>query len=268
MTLWAGCARKFALLLLLGLLVGGCNPSGPGPSDEQKEPHFLAGKELVSTLDYTGAIQAFEKALQINPGSAAAHFELGCLYDTKEPDPAAAIYHYQHFLQLRPGSPNADLAKARIPICKQALASSVMLGPVTDKVQRQLEQYADENKVLKDENKRLREDMEKWSAYVARLQTLTNAAAAAPVVASPVAQLTSPDPGASFSSIRHSNSVTSNISQSPVPSGGRTHAVKSGETPSLIARKYGVRLEALMAANPSLNARRLRVGQVLKIPSS
>jgi LysM repeat protein len=44
--------------------------------------------------------------------------------------------------------------------------------------------------------------------------------------------------------------------------------VKTGETPSLIARKYGVKLEALMAANPNLDPHRLRVGQTLKIPSS
>jgi LysM repeat protein len=48
----------------------------------------------------------------------------------------------------------------------------------------------------------------------------------------------------------------------------RTHTVKAGETPSLIARKYGVKLESLMAANPSVDARRLKVGQLLRIPGS
>jgi LysM repeat protein len=48
----------------------------------------------------------------------------------------------------------------------------------------------------------------------------------------------------------------------------RTHTVKSGETPSLIARQYGVKLESLMAANPSVDARRLKVGQLLRIPGS
>ena len=47
----------------------------------------------------------------------------------------------------------------------------------------------------------------------------------------------------------------------------RTHTVKAGETPSLIARKYGVKVEALMAANPKLDARRLQVGQALTIPA-
>ena len=53
-------------------------------------------------MDYQGAIQAFEESLEANPHSAAAHFELGWLYDEKESDPAAAIYHYQQYLKLSP----------------------------------------------------------------------------------------------------------------------------------------------------------------------
>jgi N-acetylmuramoyl-L-alanine amidase len=48
----------------------------------------------------------------------------------------------------------------------------------------------------------------------------------------------------------------------------RTHTVKSGDTPTTIARKYSVKVEALMAANPKLDARRMRVGQVVAVPSS
>ena len=36
----------------------------------------------------------------------------------------------------------------------------------------------------------------------------------------------------------------------------------------MIARKYGVKVEALMAANPGLDPRRLRVGQTLTIPGA
>ena len=46
----------------------------------------------------------------------------------------------------------------------------------------------------------------------------------------------------------------------------RTHIVKAGESPILIARKYGVKLEALKAANPKLDPRRLQIGQALIIP--
>ena len=47
---------------------------------------------------------------------------------------------------------------------------------------------------------------------------------------------------------------------------GRTSS-KQGKHPFVIARKYGVKLEALMAANPKLDARHLQVGQALTIPA-
>jgi LysM repeat protein len=48
----------------------------------------------------------------------------------------------------------------------------------------------------------------------------------------------------------------------------RTHTVKAGETPTVIARKYGVKVDALMAANPRLEPRHLKVGQTLNIPAA
>ena len=49
---------------------------------------------------------------------------------------------------------------------------------------------------------------------------------------------------------------------------GGVYVVKSGDTPDRIARKHGVRLSALMAANnlDQQSARRLKVGQKLTIP--
>src|ERR1041385_6227410 len=92
-----------ALLLCAGL--SGCVP-GQGQSEEEREPHFLAGKSAINGMDYKGAIEAFEKALEVNPHSASAHFELAWLYDQKEPEPAAAIYHYEQYLQLQPNAGN------------------------------------------------------------------------------------------------------------------------------------------------------------------
>src|SRR6266568_161592 len=179
MTFQAHCFCR-ALLLLACLVLSGCFPPGSGPLDEEKEPHFLAGKNRISTLDYKGAIDCFEKALQVNRESASAHFELAWIFDQKEIDAASAIYHYQHYLKLRPAAGNADLARQRITVCKQALAETVSLGPVTERMQRQFEQLAEENKRLTEDNKHLHEDLEKWSGYAARLQTLTNQAAGQP----------------------------------------------------------------------------------------
>jgi LysM repeat protein len=235
--------------------------------DDQKEPHFLAGKSRITMLDYKGAIDSFEKALQVNPKSAAAHFELGWIYDQKEADPAAAIYHYGNYLRLQFKAENADVVKQRISSCKQALADTIYLGPLNDKVQRQLEQVGEENKRLVEKNKWLEQELAKWTNYAGQWPGVTNRQSFQPV--EPV-RATPPSRSAQITPAVLVQS-TSGTTTAPVQTSStttRTHTVKAGETPSLIARKYGVKLESLVAANPSLDARRLRIGQVLRIPGS
>lgn len=240
---------RTALLLLAGCVLGGCVP--PAPGDEEKEPYFLAGKSRVSTMDFKGAVESFEKAVEVNPKSAPAHFELGWLYDQKESDPAAAIYHYERYLRLVPNSNKEEMVKAHILACKQQLAQTVSLGPVTERQQREFE-------LLAEENKRLREDIEKWRAYALRLQSLTNQPGAALSVTRPAQSSVSASvPAESTSVVRPAVTPAASL---------RTHTVKAGETPGMIARQYGVRVEALMAANPKLEPRRMRIGQALIIP--
>ena len=248
-------ASVSALLLLALLPLSGCVPSAQSQLDEEKEPHFLAGKNRVSTMDYPGAIECFDKALEVNPQSAAAHFELACLFDQKEANPADAIYHYEHFLKLRPNAGNADIIKQRIYACKQALAQTVVLGPITEKQQRELEQYNDENKRLREENQRLHDELDKLRATGTGIQPAVPAAHATPSV---------PTQTRTAAAVAVSAPATNHIAL-PVSS-TRTHTVKQGETPTLIARQYGIKLDALMAANPRLDPRRLRVGQALSIP--
>lgn len=253
-------SASLRVLLLLALLaLSGCVPSAQSQMDDEKEPHFLAGKNRVSTLDYEGAIECFDKALEVNPQSAAAHFELACIYDQRETNPADAIYHYEHYLKLRPGAGNADIVKQRIMACKQALAQTVLLGPITDKVQRdyqrQFEQFTEDNKRLTDENKRLRDELDK----------LHSASASSPVTAAVVTPV-AVQPARLAAAV---SATPANLSRpAPAHAGStRTHTVKAGETPLLIARQYGVKLQALMAANPRLDPRRLRIGQEVAIPA-
>jgi LysM repeat protein len=247
---------RASLILLTSLALSGCVPSGP--REEEKEPHFLAGRGRVNTMDFKGAIESFEKALEVNPKSAQAHFELGWLFDQKEPDPAAAIYHYECFLRLAPNSGKEEMVKTRILTCKQQLAQTVSLAPGMEKQQRDLEQ-------LVEENKRLREEIEKWRVYALRLQSATNQ----PGTAAPGTRMAqaSASGQTAIGGAAVSDLTSASRSQATSPAGGRAHTVKAGETPSLIARKYGVKLDALMAANPKVDPRRLQVGQILAIPA-
>jgi LysM repeat protein len=247
---------RTALLLLVGVLLSGCLPSGP--KDEEKEQFFLAGKSRVNTRDFKGAIESFEKAVEVNPMSAPAHFELAWLYEEKESDPAAAIYHYERYLKLSPNSGKEDTVKARILACKQQLARTVDLGPVTPKQRREIEQ-------LVEENKHLREDLEKWRAFAARQQNTTSQAGAGALAPRAVQSLVAAQPAASRASLPNSASP---VQPPTLPATTlRTHIVKAGETPTSIARQYGVKVTALMAANPKLDPRRLQVGRVVTIPT-
>lgn len=240
-----------SVLLLFGSLVlSGCIPSSQGQSDEEKEPHFIRGSDRVNAMDFKGAIESFEKALEVNPKSGAAHFELGWLLDQKEGDPAGAIYHYERYLRLRANAKNSEIVKQQITACKQELARTVSLGPVSDKQQRDLEKTVEDNKRLTEENKRLLEEVTKWRA-----------AAAQPAVGAGVVRSDSVLQPVSLAG-RTSSAAPGTSPVTP----RRTYTVKTGDTPTAIARQVGVKVEALMAANPKLDARRLKAGQVINVP--
>jgi LysM repeat protein len=71
------------------------------------------------------------------------------------------------------------------------------------------------------------------------------------------------------SQLTQATSVRSNritAARQPTPAAVKAHSVKANETPTSIAKKYGVSVTALMAANPGVEARRLRIGQSLNLP--
>lgn len=230
---------RLCLLLTGSLALWGCGPAGMGAADEEKEPQFLIGRSRVNAMDYQGAVEAFEQALETNPRSAAAHFELGWLYAEKEVSPAAAIYHYEKYLRLRPGASNAETIRQHILRLKQELAKGVLPIPPSTEIQRQLEKLAEENRQLREQLDRLR---------------------APPTVAPAGRSPTQPSATAIAS-----GAATRAASTLPVAS-TRTHKVQAGETLMAISRRYNVKLDVLLSANPGLNPRRMQIGQKLVIP--
>jgi len=267
------CRRVLPFLAALVFLTG-C-PQPEGSSDEEREPHFMEGKRCANSMDYSGAVEQFEKALEVNPKNAAAHFELGVLFDQRQDDPAAAIYHYQKYLKLNPKGPQAELATTHILACKQQLARTVSLGPVTQTMEAEFQKLSEQNKKLTEENRALHDELDKWKGLAARLQ----AAATNPVVVTPPTPRSNAEPSAAqppreahvrppvetLASVSPPSNALSRPAVSPARV-KRTHVVKSGETLATIARRYGIRLDALKACNPGLDPRRLRVGQTLNLP--
>jgi tetratricopeptide (TPR) repeat protein len=229
MAMWVG-------LLALAVGLSGCVPDD-SHLDDEKDPHFQRGRTLVNGQDYTGAAEEFEMALEDNPRSAATHFELGWLYDTKLNDSAAAIYHYQRHLQLLPDSDRAQLIQERIRGCKQDLANTEFPLPNSQNQQRELDRLTAENAALKQQLAAL------------RLQAAPHAEAAPPrATTRPLAD------------------GPARVAKPAVPSRPRIHVVKQRETISSIAAEYGLKAGAILTANPRVEPRRLRIGQSLNLP--
>jgi LysM repeat protein len=265
------------LLAAFFVAASGCSPMDQGAQDEEREPHYVLGKSRVNAMNYTGAIEAFEESLEANPHSAAAHYQLAMLYENQESDPAAAIYHYQQYLKYNPKAENADIIGQHIASCKQQLAADVLQLPSAPAAQQQLEK-------LTEENRRLHDQLTQWQNYYAAQQAAakTNRAMTPPYVSpqnnynySPQPQTTSlaPDdvttanPGLPASTtptpVTRQPTATRSTSARPL----RTHTVARGETLASIARSHGISLPALQAANPGVNPKKLKAGQVLNLPS-
>ena len=231
----------------LGLLVGGWAFNGCAPatnsSQEDKEPHYLTGRRLVQQLDWDGAERAFFKSLETNPRSSLAHYELGVIYLSHKSDPAAAIFHLSRYLTLNPEAANKNEVQGHIEAAKRDLAADIHGTPDAPSqsilnLRNKLNQLAAENQALRHQMK------SRGIAPNPQIAQANNA----PMVISPP------------------SNVASQATPSP-PAALRKHKVKSGDTPSSIARKFGVPLSKFLAANPGLNPTKLQIGQELKIPS-
>jgi len=262
MSFWIRLASG-ACVVWLAVALSGCTPSGRSPLSEEKEPHFVLGKGRVNAMDFLGAIEAFEQSLEANPHSAAAHFELGWLYDEKESDPVSAIYHYRQYLKLCPKADNAEVITQRIYTCKQQLAAEGMPLSGVPAIQKQLDQLAEQNRQLQDEGG-------KWRAYYA------SQLAAAKTNATPTPVSSTPETTANPAPVQPAQNVSATpavaspghpANPKPAAAGPRTHTVVAGETAMGITRKFGVKLGALQAANPGVNLSRIHPGQVLNLPS-
>jgi tetratricopeptide (TPR) repeat protein len=255
------------VLLALVWLGSGCGLVSNNPLEEQRDPHYLTGKNRVSSLDYQGAVEAFEKALETNPKSASAHFELGFIYAQRLTNYASAIYHFERYLTLRPKSDLADVIRGHITACTQEMARKVPLGPVTPAMQRSLDRLAEENLRLRQQldflSRRLAEATNALQFGAAPIGTLPSA----PLTYTNTAQVAPVIPAATNRFYASPAIPPQKMVRQTTPTPTRTHVVQRNETMVQIARRYRISLGALQAANPRIQPRQLRVGQTLVIPS-
>ncbi len=260
-----------ALFLVLALVSAGCVRTAEGPREEQRNVFFLTGKERVQAMDYQGAAEAFERALQDDPRSVLTHFELGVLYETHLADYPAALYHYNKVLKIRPNGYPADTIRYRIPACRQELVKADSLAVLNPSALREMEK-------LREENQELRRQIGELKSAATRTPSGPTPVAPAPGAGGgPGTSTLVPVGGPSAGRLSTSNMPGANPggtvsppgARSPeTPAGMRSHTLRPKETIASLSRQYNVRIPAILAANRGLDPKRLKVGQTVLIPAA
>lgn len=244
-----------AVLALALWLAAGCTPGGY--SGEENDQNIQAGKLQRRSGFYLEAEEAFHRALQNHPNSAAAHYELGQLYYEYMTNYTAALYHFERYRALRTKPANDDVLKLMIVECKRELAKDVPLGTIGLQQQQEIRRLKDTNALLQIQVEQLRLQLAQRPPPAAANRNPTTMLPSEPserATSAPApARLTAPE-----------TTVSTNLP--PRTPGARTHLVKPGETLAAIARRYKVELSAVIAANPGLDPRRLQPGQTVKVP--
>ncbi len=263
------------LLAASGLVwLTGCDRLGGGPGSEQRESSFIEGQNFAIQGQKEKAIASFEQAVLANPSNASAHLALGDLY-YGQLEFIDAAYHYHRYVQLmeRRGQRPDVSAGDNLRNCEMQMA--IKFSRELSRQQNDLEIENLRRQITEKEGtiQQLRTELlgraptnqvaqaGAGGGAPVRLATADPGTVSRPGATTPGGSL-EPGPGAGTTN----RSTTTGSAERPRPASGRSHAVRPGETPSIIARKYGITAKALMAANPGINPNRLKVGTALKLP--
>ena len=220
----------------------------------------MRGQSRISERDFPGAITEFQRAIANNPLSAPAHLELAFMFKDHGDDPAAAIYHFDRYLELDPDAEQKRLIRQHVDNCKMQLAKLFLIAPVVPAARTQLDLLKEEVKRLEKENGQLRWQMSALQANVSPKEgekagdLNTSGANGNAVEFVPAIARDSVIPALQ-------PAVSSKLST-------RIHTIRNGDYPAKIARRYNVKVDAILKANPGLNPRKLKIGTKVKVPVS
>ena len=264
---WTGVGLALCALLWL---VPGCRPEPRSESAHDAQSDGMPqASELQHAAQYAEAARQLRKVLRSQPDNALAHFELAILLQDNQQDEAGAIYHLRSYLDLRPESDKAQLARDRLSAAEEKLAARFggrgdggtrvisdaqivqrieeLNGLVTER-DRTIQQLNNQIAEAQKENTRLAKDvasLERRVDLMLRSSASTSARAPSPALANRSLDAQPATP------------TSQRPVQRPVRAGDRTYRVRQGDSLWSIAQKvYG---------NPSRdsdirNANRSRIG--------
>jgi LysM repeat protein len=284
-----------ALALGAALFGAGCGGGESAPlSVETDEPNYRQGQQLVREGRDAEALSMFLKVIERRGEQAAAesHLEAGLILLNHAKNPIEAIHHFQIYLELQPNAKQAPSVRGLIETARREFARTLPGHPLESQAvgidqSDQIKTLQHEVDDLKAENTALRALAPGPALRISHaavdapetplIKPDAPPAASAPirlqVSESPRAAIVTPPPKPALfttTPTTKSGSAAPSVRTGPVtPSAGRNHVIVQGDTLYNVAKKYGVKMEDIVAANrdllPSV-ASPLRKGMELKIP--
>jgi LysM repeat protein len=291
------CRQIFPGVALLVVLMGaGCGDREGAPLPaETDDPYYVQGIQLQKQGRQAEALNAFLKVIDRrsdNP-SPESQLEAGLIYLNHTKDPLAACYHFRRYLKAHPNSKQTPYVLGMVEAAKREFARSLPGRPMEDqsvrmavdeevgKLRRENDEFRAELAVLRGGGAMPVNRLPRMIALPPEVMVLPPAQPppVAAIVGAPVtqAQVSSRVPQESPSILQRlppslpkqlrPGSATPPAKPATAP--GRTHTVAAKDTLYSLARRYNVKVEDLVAANPATVPKvnsPLKVGTILRIP--
>jgi len=222
------------------------------PVDETRSRWFEDGINKKKAEQFEEAAASFNRVLETRPRSAPTHWELGLLYADQLDEYATAIYHFNRFKEISPSDTRTRIAEEKIISCKKQIADEIPQIS-RDQVTHQI---ISERNELRQEKQRLLNDRSALQAQVDQLKSLVARLEGRP----------EPPPAATTTTSTVKATTAKPAPTKPTYELPSTHTVSSGDTFYSIASRYHLNAKELERANPSVNPKRMQIGQVIKLP--
>ena len=273
---------RFLPVIVAPLLLVSCSQTPPGSdAEDERNPFFRQATKDVADLNYPAAIKQFEKAISVNPNVSKAYLQIGLLYGDKLGDPISAIYFYQKYLEARPNAAEREEVLAAMEKAKIDFALSLTNTGIQNAAE--IARISKENVDLKQQIAQLQGTLAAKEAQVSQV-----AGAATPPKATPASAVVPATPpahekksdkpapkaeAANMPAVPAATPPPAPAEAAVPPAGAKQHAIAKGDTLWKLAKQYypasldlNEEIKKIKAANPGLDDRNLKIGNVIVIP--
>jgi hypothetical protein len=159
------------------VVLSGCSRVGRIDNKEQKNRLLVRAYSMENKGKYDAAIALLNKALIAHPDFARPHFDVAMLLQDRKHDYIRAIYHYNRYLEMRPGTEKRKMILERIRQAENSFIASRVAEPgrmsFTD-MENMCARLRNRNAALSNKIVRLEKELAGWRdrdrrAYIAEV---------------------------------------------------------------------------------------------------